>query len=95
MDVKAILLSKPALNVALMMSLKYFGIEPPTQPTRILYIVSIALHCVLLGLLFQYIRVGPEGKQFKAKEIDNENQKCVISAVTLEREWLMLRTVAH
>jgi hypothetical protein len=78
MDLKAILMSKPAVNLLLMLSLKYFGIDPPLHPTRVLCIVCLTLHFFLLGLLYYHVNSGPEGKNFKAKEVDNDTQTCVL-----------------
>ena len=86
MDIKAILLSKPALNIGLMLSLKYFDIDPPLHPTRVLCAICLTLHCILLGLLYRSIITGPEGKRFKAKEVDNEAQKCALCQL----RWAML-----
>jgi hypothetical protein len=76
-DMKRVFTSKAAVNVVLMLSLKFFGIDPPDGPIRVLFGTCIVLHLVCLLLVLLQVRSGVDGPKFTAKEVDRETQKCV------------------
>ena len=83
MDVQSVILSKPAVNIALMLGMKFFGINPPAMVARVAFGVCMAAHILLLLFMLHKIRSGQDGAAFKAKVIDSQNQKCAPPLLTV------------
>ena len=75
MDLRSALMSKPAVNVILMIVFKVLGLEPPVLATRVIFGACMAAHLGCLALLLLRIRSGPEGRKFKCREVDAETQR--------------------
>jgi hypothetical protein len=83
LDLKAVLLSKPVLNMLLAISIRVFKINVPGKHAQIAFGISMALNWLLLEMMLRATRSSADGSEFTVKELDAYHEKGCILCLSL------------
>jgi hypothetical protein len=95
LDLKAVLLSKPVLNMLLAVAIRVFKINVPGKHAQIAFGISMALNWLLLEMMLRATRSSADGSEFTVKELDAYHEKGCIVFLSLfsTQSFISLRNI--